>query len=193
MNLIAILIGLAIERAATRYLHWRRMRWLDRIIDAGFRQAEKLGNWPALIPVIALAVLLVLPVAAAIFLLGGTLAEFTYLLLAIFVLLFSIGPADIGEEVDDYCKALVEGDEEEIINRAKSIIEGDVPDDALERIQRVEEAVCIQANNRLFAVVFWFVLFSSSRCSRAVGSMDVSCHRPDSTSCRIYRCQGRYR
>ncbi len=158
MNLIAILIGLAIERLATKYLHWRRMRWLDRIIDAGFGQAAKLANWPALIPVILLAVLLVLPVAAVIYSLGATLQGFTYLILAVIVLLFSIGPRDIGEEVDEYCDAIAEGDEDAIRHRAKSIVEDDVPDDERARIQRVEEAVCVQANNRLFAVVFWFVL-----------------------------------
>ena len=158
MNLIAILIGLTIERLATRFLHWRRMRWLDRIIDSGFRQAEKLANWPALIPVIVLAVLLVLPVAGVIYSLGDTLRGFTYLFLAILVLLFSIGPRDIGEEIDEYCAAVEDGDEEQIQHRAKSIIEDEVPGDERARIQRVEEAVCVQANNRLFAIVFWFVV-----------------------------------
>ena len=37
MNLIALLIGLVIERLATQLFHWRRMRRLDRIIDLGFR------------------------------------------------------------------------------------------------------------------------------------------------------------
>ena len=41
---------------------------------------------------------------------------------------------------------------------SEAIIESDVPEDALQRIHRVEEAVCVQANNRLFAVIFWFVL-----------------------------------
>lgn len=158
MNLIALLIGLLIERLATQFFHWRRMRWLDRIIDAGFRQADKLPNWPALIPVVVLAVVLVLPVAAIIFGLGETLQGFTYLILAIIVLLFSIGPKDIGEEVDEYCKALEAEDEEQIQSAAKSIIEGDVPEKAEDRVVRVEEAVCVQANNRLFAVVFWFVV-----------------------------------
>ena len=155
MNLIALLIGLAIERLATHLFHWRRLRWLDRIIDVGFRQAQRVGNWPALIPVIALAILLVLPVAAVIYSLGGTLQGFTYLLLAIVVLLFSIGPKDIGEEVAEYCKALESEDEEQIDIASKAIIEGDVPSDARERIDRVEAAVCVQANNRLFAVIFW--------------------------------------
>ncbi|HNP63994.1 MAG TPA: regulatory signaling modulator protein AmpE [Woeseiaceae bacterium] len=158
MNLIALLIGLAIERLATQLFHWRRLRWLDRIIDAGFRQAQRVGNWPALIPVIALAILLVLPVAAVIYSLGGTLQGFTYLLLAIVVLLFSIGPKDIGEEVGEYCKALESEDEEQINIASKAIIEGDVPEDARERIDRVEAAVCVQANNRLFAIIFWFVV-----------------------------------
>ena len=161
MHLIALLIGLAIERLATQLFHWRRMRWLDRIIDAGFRQAKHFGNWPAVIPVILLAALLVTPVFAIMYTLGDTLKGFTYLILAIVVLLFSIGPKDIGEEVDEYCKALKAEDEENIQIAAKAIIEDDVPADERERIARVEEAVCVQANNRLFAVVFWFVVLGA--------------------------------
>ncbi|MDH3616335.1 MAG: regulatory signaling modulator protein AmpE [Gammaproteobacteria bacterium] len=158
MNLIALLIGLVIERLATQLFHWRRMRWLDRIIDFGFKQAERVANWPPLIPVVILAIVLVLPVYAVIFSLGGTLAGFTYLIMAVVVLFFSLGPKDIGEEVDEYCKALESEDDEAIQNSAKSIVEGDVPADARQRIGCVEEAICVQANNHLFAVVFWFVL-----------------------------------
>ncbi len=158
MNLIAILIGLTIERLATQFFHWRRMRWLDRIIDSGFRQAGKLANWPALIAVVLLAAILVLPVAAVVYGLGDTLRGFTYLILAVVVLFFSLGPSDIGEEVDEYCKALESEDEERIQIAAKTIIEDDVPDNERERIAAVEQAVCVQANNRLFAVVFWFVI-----------------------------------
>ncbi len=161
MHLIALLIGLAIERLATQLFHWRRMRWVDRIIDAGFRQAERLGSWPALIPVVILAVLLALPVFGIMYFLGDTLQGFTYLILAVVVLMFSIGPQDIGEEVAGYCKALESEDEERIQITAKAIIEGEVPSDARERIARVEEAVCVQANNRLFAVIFWFVLLGA--------------------------------
>ena len=158
MNLIALLIGLVIERLATQWFHWRRMRWLDRIIDFGFKQAERVANWPPLIPVILLAVMLVLPVFAVIFSLGGTLSGFTYLILAVVVLFFSLGPKDVGEEVDEYCKALESEDEEAIHNSVKAIVEGDVPEDARDRIRAVEEAICVQANNHLFAIVFWFVL-----------------------------------
>ncbi len=158
MHLIALLIGLVVERLATRLFHLRRLRWLDRIIDAGFRQAARLANWPALIPVILIGVVLVLPVFAVTFSLGDALLGFPYLLLAIVVLFFSLGPQDIGEDVDEYCRAIEAGDGERIQQTAKAIIESEVPADELERIHRVEEGVCVQANNRLFAVVFWFVL-----------------------------------
>ena len=158
MNLIALLIGLVVERLATQLFHWRRMRWLDRIIDFGFRQAERLANWPAIIPVILLGLVLVLPVFAVIWFLGGTLAGFTYLLLAVVVLFFSLGPRDIGEEVGEYCRALASDDEEQVHNAAKAIVEDDVPESLGERTSCVEAAVCVQANNRLFAVVFWFVV-----------------------------------
>lgn len=164
MNLIALLIGLVVERLATQLFHLRRLRWLDRIIDAGFRQAQRFATWPALIPVIVLALLLALPVLLVTVILGlevflgETLAGFPYLVLAIVVLFFSLGPKDIGEDVDEYCKALAEGDEALIQQTAKAIVESDVPEDELERIHKVEEAVCVQANNRLFAVIFWFVL-----------------------------------
>lgn len=158
MNLIALLIGLAIERLATQIFHWRRMRWLDRIIDLGFRQNERFANWPAVIPVVLLGIVLVLPVAAVIWFLGDALAGFAYLLLAVVVLFFSLGPHDIGEDVAAYCRALEADDDEQVHNAAKAIVESDVPEDVAERTSLIEAAVCVQANNRLFAIVFWFML-----------------------------------
>ncbi len=158
MNLIALLLGLIVERLATKFFHLRRLRWLDRLIDAGFAQAQRLANWPPLIPVILLAFLLVLPVAAISLILGDTLSGLPYLAFAVVVLFFSFGPKDIGEDVDEYCSALQDNDADRIQQTATAIVEADVPTDELQRIQAVEEAVCVQANNRLFAVIFWFVI-----------------------------------
>lgn len=161
MNLIALLIGLIVERLATKLFHLRRLRWLERLIDAGFNQAKRFESWPALIPVIGLAILLVLPVAAVVFFVRSIPQEtglLVYMLLAIAVLFFSFGPKDIGEDIDEYCKALEDGDEERTDQTARAIIEGEVPSDPHARIRKVEEAVCVQANNRLFAVIFWFIV-----------------------------------
>ena len=133
MHLIALLIGLVVDRVP---------------------------NWPALIPILALVLLLVLPVLilTIFFVAGDPLLGFPFLLLGIVVLFFSFGPQDIGEDVDEYCRAIEDGDNDRIRQTAKAIIESEVPEDTLDRIHRVEEAVCVQANNRLFSVIFWFVL-----------------------------------
>lgn len=158
MKLLALLIGLLVERLATQLFHLRRLRWLDRAIDAGFEYGNKFANWPALIPVVVLALLLVLPVFLVRFGLGDMWFGVPYVVLAIIVLFFSLGPKDIGEDVIEYCHAVESDDAERIAETAKSLSEKDVPDDPEERTRLVEESVCIQANNRLFAVVFWFVL-----------------------------------
>ena len=158
MTLIALLIGLTIERLATQIFHWRRMRWLERIIDKGFALAARFAGMPAIIAVIVLTAILVLPVAAVTIALGDTLSGFPHMVLAVVVLFFSLGPNDIGEDVNEYCSALEEGSEERIDQTAKTLVENTLPAAPLERIRCVEEAVCIQANNRLFAVIFWFVL-----------------------------------
>lgn len=158
MKLLALLIGLLVERLATKLFHLRHLRSLDRAIDFGFRQGDRIANWPALIPVITLAIVLVAPVFLIRFGVGDIWFGFPYLLLAIIVLFFSLGPKDIGEDVDEYCRAIENDDAESIRVTAKALSETDVPDNDVERIQMVEESVCIQANNRLFAVIFWFVL-----------------------------------
>jgi len=158
MTLIALLIGLFLERLATRLFHLRRLRWLDRAIDFGFGLRAKIANWPVLIPLIALAVALVMPVFLIWFGLADIWLGFPYLVLAVIVLFFSLGPKDLNEDVEEYCHAIADDDAGRIAETAKSLIEKDVPDDAEHCMRRVEESICIQANNRLFAVVFWFVL-----------------------------------
>ncbi len=158
MNLIALLLGLVVERLATKLFHLRRLPWLDRLIDAGFRQVQKMATWPALIPVILLVLLLVLPVAVISLAIGDRVLGLPYVAFAIVILFFSFGPKDIGEDVDEYCSALEDGDKERVEETARAIVEGEVPEDELQCIRKVEEAVCVHANNRLFAVIFWFVV-----------------------------------
>lgn len=158
MKLIALLIGLIVERLATQLFHLRELRWLDRVIDFGFRQVDRYANWPPLLLVILLAFVLVLPVLLLRLSLGDALYGFPYLIFAVLVLFFSLGPRDIAEEVDEHCAALRSEEPERIRATAKTLLEKEISADPAERSLEVEQAVCIQGNNRLFAVIFWFVL-----------------------------------
>jgi AmpE protein len=158
MKLVALLIGLAVERLATQLFHLRELRWLDGVIDYGLRQAERYANWPPLLLVVLLAFILVLPVLLLRLSLGDGLYGFLYLIFAVGVLFFSLGPRDIAEEVDEHCAALKVEDPELIRATAKALLEKDVPADPEERSREVEQAACVQGNKRLFAVIFWFIL-----------------------------------
>lgn len=159
MKLIALLIGLLVERLATQLFHLRRMHKLDQVIDRGFDYVARAAWLPTLVAVILLAAALVAPVLLVMLWLDDVLYGFGYLLLAVVVLFFSLGPQDIGEQVDEYCAAVEAEDEALIQATAKALTETSVADDPEQRIGEVEAAVCVQANNRLFAVIFWFVLF----------------------------------
>lgn len=166
MNLTALLIVLVVERFATQLFHLREFHWLDRIIDWSFghipTESESLvgrfEKWSGFIPVIILATVLVLPVFLVVFSLSDTLFGLPYLILAIILLFLSLGPRHFGKDIDDYCTALEAENEDEIHKTAETLTEKKLSTDPLERIRGVEEAVCVQANNLLFAVIFWFVL-----------------------------------
>ena len=100
---------------------------------------------------------LVLPVFAAIWILGDALAGFAYLLLAIGVV-FSRSVHVISGSRSTSTAVRSKAMTTSGSSAMKAIVEDDVSDVPAERTARVEAAVCVGANNRLFAVVFWFVV-----------------------------------
>ena len=103
MNFVALLLGLGVERLLTHLFHLREFRWLDSLFDAVSRRSENAPMWRCVVAVIALTVLAVFPVALISGVLAGTLFQIPYFVLAVVVLLFSLGPRDLRIEVDDYC------------------------------------------------------------------------------------------
>jgi AmpE protein len=163
MNFLALLLGLALERVLTHLFHLREFRWLDPLFDAHLRRLRSATSgpgrrWAALALTGLLAALLVAPVAAVSVVLRGQLLQIPYFLFAVVVLLFSLGPRDLDDEVEDYGDALQSGDA--LIQRsvAEELLERLPPDMPADRNTAVERAIYVQANNRIFGVVFWFLL-----------------------------------
>ncbi|MEM7765554.1 MAG: regulatory signaling modulator protein AmpE [Pseudomonadota bacterium] len=156
MKIVALFVALILERLATHLFHWRELRWLDPLIDFGLRLSHRWKQLPFLWLIVTLTIA-ILPVALFRLTLQGTLLGLPYLALSVFVLFLCLGPQDIGEEVDRWRRAIDEGDREAERMNARALLErgfndvvgvrGDVPG-----------AVFVQANNRMFAVIFWFVL-----------------------------------
>jgi AmpE protein len=158
MNFIALLLGLGIERLLTSLFHLREFRWLDPWID---RMSGWLANASLVTAIIGTGIytfVAILPVVVAATLLSGTLLQIPYFLLAVVALLFSLGPRDLSTEVEDYCDAVRDGREEDIQRIVYELRECDIPQNDEAQVAAVRRAIFIQANNRIFGVVFWFIL-----------------------------------
>lgn len=158
MNFLALLLGLAIERLLTSVFHLREFRWLDPAFDRLLREVRRRGPWLGGAVALAGALLLTVPVLLASLLLYDEFRQIPFFLFAVVVLLFSLGPRDLEQEADDYCAALERGDEEGLRRVAKELAEEDTPNDSAARHAAVERAIYVQANNRMFGVIFWFLL-----------------------------------
>ena len=160
MTLLALLLALLIERSATRLLHLREAGWFDGYA----RWAGNLGGQSrGVVDVLrcGLVVLLpVLPVAAV----AGWMAwsgwggRWLPLLFAALVLVFSLGPRDLADEVREYIDLETGGDAAGAAEAARVLIEHDAAQRRERRAASVEDAIFIQANNRVFGVLFWFVV-----------------------------------
>ncbi|MEM9056625.1 MAG: regulatory signaling modulator protein AmpE [Pseudomonadota bacterium] len=158
MNLIALGLGLILERLLTQLLHLREARWLDHYFDTAYGRLRR-SSGPMLVVLALLFVLVpVTPVALVAFVFRDALLGLPYMAFAVFVLLFSLGPRDLGDEVDDFVQASQAGDDIRATRVAKELLETDPPAECGQRVLAIEEAIFVQANNRIFGVIFWFMV-----------------------------------
>ena len=170
MKLIALILGLALERLATKLLHLRELRWFDRYFDLAIAQIKRQPRWILYPGMLGALFLPVVPVWWASIYLASTTTSLEwpqvmtavlwglpYVAFAVLILFFSLGPRDLGSEVDEYCSAVDAGDEE----RSQQLLTGlcEVEHSGASDIEAVEEAIFVQATNRIFGVVFWFMAF----------------------------------
>lgn len=157
MFLIAILLSLIAERFLGSMAELRRFEWFRRY--TGFVK-RGLSNLPYLNgPVLVL--LLLVPVLVITALIDYYLSNLWFLFglaFAMVVLLFSFGPTDLEAEVEAFVDARERGDEESAIWHAGELLGSDLPTHSAQLTRRIMENILVEANERLLAVVFWFVL-----------------------------------
>ena len=183
MNFLALLLGLALERVLTHLFHLREFRWLDPLFDAHLRRLRSAASgtgrrWVALALTGLLVAFLVAPVGLLSGALQGELLQIPYFLFAVLVLLFSLGPRDLDDEVEDYGDALQSGDASTQRSVAEVLLERLPPDMPADRNRAVERAIYVQANNRIFGVVFWFLLLGPTG-AWAFRVLDLLRHRAE--------------
>lgn len=158
MNLIALLLGLLVERVATRVLHLRELRWMDPYFDAVFRFIQGSSRPAGYLAGAAAILLPAVPVLGLALAFRDVLHGLVYIAFAAPVLAFSLGPRDLAKEVEEYADAVTREDRDEVQRLEKALTEGEAPAEPGRRALAVEEAVLVRANSRIFGVIFWFMV-----------------------------------
>lgn len=158
MTLIALALGLILEHVATAVLHLRELRWFDRYYDLGL---DFIARWPRWGIYVGLVLILAVP-ALPVFIVSQSLRgpaiiwDLAYLGFAVLIVFFCLGPRDLGSEVDEYCEARESDDEEAAARVLFEMSEAEHPRGS--DIEVVEDAIFVQSINRIFGVIFWFVV-----------------------------------
>jgi len=158
MTLISALLGIVVDRLLTQLHEYRQYHYFLQYIDWA-RSYLNASFWDG--P--AGLLLTLLPVWVAVGLLqiwiGGWVFGLAGLLFYVLVLVYCLGPRDLAVDVATYCEV---ADSSDAALRARATVRllGDEnpSSDPVELTRRVAAAVLTESADRLFAVLFWFVL-----------------------------------
>lgn len=157
MSFLAALLALILDQWLRHLEPVRGPRWLHAYAEA-FEPFARSAD-PARATAGALFIVLI-PAVIALFL-GDVLTHiwagfgFVY---AVVLFLFCLGPKDLHAETELYIEAVQVGDEPRAAALAAGLLHGSAPKDPTERTEAVTRAVLREANERQFAVLFWFAL-----------------------------------
>lgn len=157
MKLLALLLALAAERLWSAQSQVREPGWLVAYVRGALRWAARRGASRVVALVVAAAAP-ALVVALAIGAFDDAVGGLVWLAFAGLVLFYALGPRDLDREVHEWLGAVQLGDAPAAARLRAEILEHDAAQRTGPALDSVAEAVFVQANNRLFGVVFWFVL-----------------------------------
>jgi len=161
MNLISILITLAIEHYYSAVQSMRRYNWFRNYSSAlyGKLEGQAWRNGPFGILLIVGSVLLAVWLISTLL---ASVAVFFAFLFATGVLIYTLGPVDLSQQVKEYTVAVHNKDEEAIRDIARQILScsrSELTAPTLNEIgQMVQRAVLTEAISRVFSIILWFML-----------------------------------
>lgn len=158
MTFVVALLALFLERVLIEEDDWRRARWFPRYL----RRLRSLPYGPRLTRGVLGVVLVLAPPLALVALfqawLGDSFAGVPDLVFGTAVLLYSFGPGNLEAQVQDFSEALEDDDETRSRQLGRELLGEEPPVRAQPMLEAVVRAIPVQALQRIFSVLFWFVL-----------------------------------
>ncbi len=158
MAIFSIIICLAGERFLSIFENFRRFKWFRHLERRVKQKSQTVGYLNGIIGVL----LLVFAVAILIDILYSLLSMWSGLfgfIFATFILFYCLGPKALYEPVKRYYDAIKTGDESSADWYAENLLGEKLPPEESNPSKTVAEGVFVAALDRIFAVIFWFVLF----------------------------------
>jgi AmpE protein len=158
MILFSVVIALILERILPQLVEFRRFDWLSEYTQwlADMFNFQRTGAWLA-------SAIVLFPLILLIWILSGMfenalfgLFELTFNIAVIF---FCLGPRELDSQVDHYLDAIDVGSSEQRLNSASRLTIQQPSSVVSEQVIQVCKAILVAANTRLYAVLFWFVVF----------------------------------
>lgn len=159
MTLLSIVLVLLCERGLSHVRAWRRWGWYERLLGALRERLPWSVLWNSGLGLVLLAGLPVVATAWVQASLRGSIGGLAELLFGAAVLLFSLGPRDVGEEVNALRHALERDDTAQAsrLMRDLSTLPGEGPMSAEDAsTPALAGGVLVQAHERLFGALIWF-------------------------------------
>jgi len=157
MALLAIIFSLILEKFIYSIHKLRRIDWFINFTKFIYTKFSDLKYWNDTFNVLVIIMVPVFTTAYIQYELDKLLAFFSFLF-SIFILIVCIGPKDYQHIAHQFLDARERGDEDGAQDLAKELLQGSVPENDSDLIREINKVVLIEANERLFAVLFWFVL-----------------------------------
>lgn len=158
MKLLIILICLGLERYTELGPGLKRFAWFEGYLMQLKQWVKPDAAWDGWRGVLVVILPIVLIVFLLLLILSHPFYGLANVFLSLFILFYCLGPVDLYRELQTYFEVVAEHEGKQQHDIQKELIGGPVPKDTAKANRAVTEAIFLQANERLFGVLFWYIL-----------------------------------
>ena len=155
MALISIIISLMLDHSFRHWHHLRDLSWFENYTYTLSSRIKIDSGWLKFIVVLAAPILVFVLLQFALF---DILWGIPFLLLSFPVLFYCLGPDCLVSDIEAYLDARSLGDDDEALHYASVITGRSASTSPDQQITDVTRAILSTTNERVFSILFWFVL-----------------------------------